>query len=81
MSTRLVALRNTISKQVFEYPEAKAQKLLAHPVFGKTLEEVRTNKPEVLSEPFILDESGEREAIESVEAEAEAKTPVKKDAK
>lgn len=49
MSTRLIPLRNTISKVVTEYPEAKAQKLLSHPVFGKVLEVARTAKPEVLA--------------------------------
>lgn len=69
MSTQLIAVRNTISKQVHEYPEAKARKILAHPVFGKVNEEVRTDKPEVLSEPFQLDENGERQPVESEDGE------------
>lgn len=63
MSTQLIALRNTISKQVYEYPEAQARKILAHPVWGKVNEEVRVAKPEVLGEPFELDEDGERQPI------------------
>lgn len=63
MSTQLVALRNTVSKQVHEYPEPKARKILAHPIWGKANEEVRVAKPEVLSEPHTIGEDGERKPI------------------
>lgn len=65
MSTQLIALRNTISKQVHEYPEDRARVILAHPVLGKVHEEVRTAKPEVLAEPFAFDSDGDRQPIEA----------------
>ena len=45
-----VILRNTISGIAHEFTPEQAQQWLAHPVFGKTLEEVRTAKPEVLAD-------------------------------
>lgn len=83
MSTQLVALRNTISGQAHEYPEAKARKILKHPVWGKVNEEVRTAKPEVLSDPYELDEQGNRKPIDEqppVELE-KADKPIKGDKK
>lgn len=59
-NSAFIALRDTISKQVIEYPAKEAEQWLSHPVFGLRLEEVRTAKPEVLSNPFTLDEDGER---------------------
>lgn len=43
-----ISLRNKISRQATQYPAAEAEAILAHPVWGKHNEVVRTPKPEVL---------------------------------
>ena len=48
MSKPLVALRNKISRQAYQVPADEADQILAHPVWGKVNEVVRTAKPEVL---------------------------------
>lgn len=48
MSKPLIALRNKISRQAYEVPADEADQILAHPVWGKVNEVVRTAKPEVL---------------------------------
>lgn len=45
-----VNLRNTVSGQSKEYTKEEADRILAHPVWGKVNEVVRTAKPEVLSD-------------------------------
>ena len=65
MSEPIVALRHTISKQVQEYPESVARQQLE--AWPDVLEEVRTAKPEVLSEPFTLDENMDRTPTEKNE--------------
>lgn len=57
-----MTLRNTVSGQAYEYPAEKAAKILAHPVWGSVHVEVRTPKPEVLSEPHTV-ENGERNPV------------------
>lgn len=44
-----VNLRNTVSGQSTEYTQEDADRILAHPVWGKVNKVVRTPKPEVLS--------------------------------
>lgn len=51
MSKPLIALRNKISRQAYEVPADEADQILAHPVWGKINEVVRTAKPEVLHAP------------------------------
>jgi hypothetical protein len=48
MSEQLVAIRNTISGAVHEYPASEAARILAHPIWGAVNVEARTAKPEVL---------------------------------
>ena len=49
MSKQLfVILRNTESGIAREYTPEEAERILAHPIFGRVNEEVRTAKPEVL---------------------------------
>lgn len=56
MSKSIIVLRNTISKQTHGYAEDIARKILAHPIWSKTQEEVRVDKPEVLApEQVIVD--------------------------
>jgi hypothetical protein len=43
-----VHLRNKISGVVATYSPAEAKQWQEHPVFGPNLEEVRTDKPEIL---------------------------------
>jgi hypothetical protein len=49
-----VILRDTISHQTVEYDEKTAERYLSHPVFGKRLEVVRVDKPEVLGQDAII---------------------------
>lgn len=71
-NSAFIALRDTISKQVTEYPSDEAHKWLDHPVFGLRLEEVNSAKPEVLSQPFIFDSEGEKHIIENDKPSEEA---------
>lgn len=59
MSKPLIALRNIISRQAYEVPADEADQILAHPVWGKINEVVRTAKPEVLHD---AKEKGDEEA-------------------
>lgn len=63
-----VILKNTVSGQTHEYEAKTAEKLLAHPVFGKVLVKVNKNKPEVLAEPHVI-EDGERKPLEKGDAD------------
>ena len=49
MTTEKIILRNKISKQAYSYDADYARDLLADPHYGEILEEVRTEKPEVLT--------------------------------
>lgn len=57
-----MAIRNTVSGAVHEYPASKAAKILAHPVWGAVNVEVRVAKPEVLASPSVV-ENGERKPL------------------
>lgn len=57
MSKPLIALRNKISRQAYEVPADEADQILAHPVWGKINEVVRTAKPEVLHATPEVDDS------------------------
>lgn len=72
MSAEIVALRNTVSGVAFELSRDKAEKVLAHPVWGKVNEIVRTPKPEVLN-PRPVEDSSKSEDVVVVEATAEKK--------
>jgi hypothetical protein len=48
MTTEKIILRHTISKQAYSYDAEYARDLLADPGLGQYLEEVKTEKPEVL---------------------------------
>lgn len=67
MTNALVSLRNTISRQSYEYTPEDAKRLLAHPFFGKVLKEVRTPKPEVLSVTVVEDTAIVEDAPKSKE--------------
>ena len=74
--TNLIVLRDTISKQTVTYEEGAAEKWLNHPVFGKRLEVVRSDKPEVLGESYIIVD-GKRQYIDdagNAVKKADAKT-------
>jgi hypothetical protein len=62
-NSAFIALRDTISKQVIEVSPETAEQYLSHPVFGLRLEVVNSTKVDVLSEPFILDEEGEKQKL------------------
>jgi len=79
MTTTFTTLRNTISKQTKQYTEKEAERILNHPVFGKVNEVVRVNKPEVLSQPHILDDDGNRKPIESKKDGAKVDEPTSPD--
>lgn len=53
MSTDTILLRNTISKVTSAFEANYAERLLADPHYGKILEKVNTEKPEVLSQATI----------------------------
>lgn len=71
MTNSLVALRNTVSGVVQEYSEAEAARWLSHPTFGKVLEIVRTNKPEVLNHPVSGDDELEFDEFKEEEIVSE----------
>lgn len=71
MSAEIIALRNTVSGVAHEYPKDRAEKILAHPVWGKINEVVRTAKPEVLAVREIAPVTVEDSAV--VEAPASEK--------
>lgn len=64
--TALVTLRNTVSKQSAEYTKEDADRILAHPVFGKVNKVVRTAKPEVLAPEYTIPERSD-ETVEAKE--------------
>lgn len=63
MTTETILLRNTISKVTSAFEANYAKRLLADPHYGKILEEVQTEKPEVLGQAtiggVIVDDNGE----------------------
>lgn len=63
----IIILRDTISKQTLEVDEKTAKRYLTHPVWSKRLEQVRTAKPEVLSQPAVKDESGVKKPVKKTE--------------
>jgi hypothetical protein len=64
MSEPFVILRNKESRESFAYTPEQAEQWLDHPVFGRNLEVVRTDKPEVLGEP-----ESKRKATDKKDAE------------
>jgi len=73
-----VSLRNTISGIAQEYTAEQAQQWLNHPIFGAHLEIVRTNKPEVLSEPHDKAADGTKIPVEeNAKAPSNAKDATK----
>jgi len=74
---KFTILRNTVSGRTHEYESARAEKLLAHPVFGKVLVAVEKDKPEVLA-PAHTVENGERvPVVDADEAPVETKSVTK----
>jgi hypothetical protein len=63
MSTETILLRNTISKVTSAFEATYAKRLLADPHYGKILQVVDTEKPEVLAQAtiggVIVDDEGE----------------------
>lgn len=57
-----ILLRNTVSGVTSPFEETYARRLLADPHFGKINVEVKSEKPEVLSEPYEV-EDGERKPL------------------
>jgi len=64
MSAPYKYLRDTISGVTQEFDEKTAKRYLAHPVFSKRLIEVDSPKDEVLSEPYVIGDDGERELVD-----------------
>ena len=62
--TAFVNLRNTVSRQTAEYTKEEADRILAHPVWGKVNEVVRTAKPEVLATVEHTDPQRSDETVE-----------------
>lgn len=73
MNETFVTLRDTISKRTETYPASVATKWLNHPVFGRRLEVVRSEKPEVIARAYLIvdgkrqyiDENGEKTTKDS----------------
>lgn len=63
MSLPFIVLRNTISGVAESYPPKQAENILADPKLGKINVIVESEKPEVLSPPYYV-EDGERVFIE-----------------
>lgn len=70
--TALVNLRNTVSGQAKEYTQEEAERILAHPIFGKVNKVVRTAKPEVLSADTDDVEDAENVSVPDTNEEKEA---------
>ena len=68
MTTETIILRNKISRISETFPADYARDLLADPHYGKILEEVRTDKPEILGQPLEAEEGTEEAAVETAEA-------------
>lgn len=66
-----ILLRNTVSGVTSPFSRAHAQRVLSIPKFAEILVEVDSEKPEVLSEPYRIDEEGQREKIADTETEEE----------
>lgn len=62
MSNEIVALRNTVSGQVYEVSDNRAVRILDHPIWGRVNERVSKAKPEVLAQPHVV-EDGQRKPI------------------
>lgn len=75
MTTRMILLRNTVSRVTSPFEETYAKRLLADPHYGRILEEVDSEKPEVLGQPSV---DGKPIADENATAET-APAPEKKD--
>lgn len=73
----MIILRDTISGVPMEVDEATAKRYLSHPVWSKRLEPARVAKPEILSQPSVI-EDGEKKPLDKVETE---KTPAKEESK
>lgn len=69
MSAKTIILRNTVSGVSAPFEEKQAERLLADPKFGKILVRVDSEKPEVLSPPYEIDDDGTRQKIETVSTE------------
>jgi len=73
MSAEIIALRNTVSGVAHEYPKDRAEKILAHPVWGKINEVVRTAKPEVLAVREIAPPIEDSAVVEAPASEKKVK--------
>lgn len=70
ITTETTLLRNTISGVTASFNADYARDLLAHPHYGSILVEVDSEKPEVLSAPYVI-ESGERQPADAEGADDE----------
>lgn len=68
--TALINLRNTLSGISSEYSPEDAERILAHPVYGKVNKVVKSPKPELLGHPFPADS-----VTDTTEAEVETPDP------
>jgi len=79
MSTKTILLRNTISRVTSAFEETNAKLLLADPHYGKILEIVESDKPEVLGQSTIDGQPVDDEGNPIVVDEPAAKTEKGKD--
>lgn len=70
MNTETTLLRNTISGVTASFAAENARYLLSHPHYGSILVEVDSEKPEVLSPPYVV-EDGERQPADTKGAPAD----------
>jgi len=69
MAKELKLLRNTISGITALLPA----RYLHHPVYRDHLVEVKSDKPEVLSQPYTVDSDGNRQPVDTPAPESEEK--------
>jgi hypothetical protein len=64
MSNPYRYLKNTNSGVVSEFDDETAERYLKHPLYKHFLVEVESPKNEVLSQPYEVDDDGERKSID-----------------
>ena len=67
MTIEKIILRHTISGVSESFPAEYARDLLADPQLGKFLVEVGSEKPEVLSQSYVVDSDGKRYPVDDDE--------------
>lgn len=78
MSDLFVVLRDTISGATIEVPPAAAERILAHPVWGRRNKVVSSPKKEVLAASYLVGEDGGREPVDGERPKPKPHKPVEK---